>query len=134
MPPQADNLTKIDGAMDWSQGAMSNLVTTIQSSILPNGLPRSAVSWLVNGTVRNGGIRPRSGWQPLGTIFSAAQMAAASQAAQGFFQGGYLYEPDNANPYLVFLFGGQLFMVQDVDNPGGVINLSQSFNLYMPAN
>jgi hypothetical protein len=134
MPRDVQNVDLIDGSLDFSVGVQSNVVTTVQSTVNPNGLPRNALAWLVNGTIRDGGIRPRSGWQPLGTIFDPAKMAALIAGATGFFQGGDLYQPENGNPYLMFLMGGHLYMLQDVDNPAGVVDLSVTFNLYMPAN
>lgn len=119
------DLTTIDGTLDFSGGVDSNLVTTIQSQMNQNGMPRNYLSWMVNATIRNGGIRPRSGWQPLGVV----------NANPGFYQGGFLYEPRNANPYPVFLMGGVLYAVMDVDHAGVVMNLTGGNPaLLMPAN
>lgn len=89
-----------DGAFDWSAGVDSSRVTTLQSALNPEGLPRNALSWLNNATVRNGGIIQRTGWQPLCGIVQS-----------GHWQGGFLYQPDNANPYLVCSISGHIYSV-----------------------
>ena len=86
-----------DGSFDWSAGVDSSLVTTVQSALNVQGLPRNSLAWLNNATVRGGGITQRTGWQPL----------VKSVAASGFrWQGGYIYEPDSALPYLVCQISG----------------------------
>jgi hypothetical protein len=90
-----------DGSFDWSGGVDSSLVTTLQSALNVNGLPRNALAWLNNATVRGGGISQRAGWQPLARVM-----------ASGFrHQGQYIYEPDGANPYLVVSLSGVLHSV-----------------------
>ena len=119
-----DAISTIDGTLDFSQGVDSHLVTTMQSALNPNGLSRNQLSWLVNGTIRNGGISPRSGWENLGTIMKNP----------GLFQGGFMYQPlGDTEPYLIFLMSGHLYAVQNVDEASVVIDLSAQFNLYMPA-
>lgn len=120
---ERSDVTIIDGTLDFSSGVNSYLVTTIRSELNPNGLPRNALAWLANGTIRGGGIRPRSGWQPLGTVIEFP----------GLYQGGFLYEPVNANPYLVFLMSGHLYAAQDINTPGSIIDLSAAFGLFLPA-
>lgn len=90
-----------DGAFDWSGGVDSSKVTTLASQLTPNGLGRNQLSWLNNATVRNGGIRQRTGWQPLLNLISS-----------GYWQGGYMYEPDSGYPYLVFQLSGILYSAQ----------------------
>lgn len=112
-----------DGSLDFSQGVDSLKVTTIQSQRLPNGLARDQLAWLVNGTVRDGGITPRSGYQYLGTIAAPA----------GLFQGATLYQPSNANPYLLVCISGHTYQVLP-DNVAGKVDLTAHFpGTAMPA-
>lgn len=87
-----------DGSFDWSGGVDSSLVTTVQSALNVNGLPRNALAWLNNATVRGGGITQCAGMQPLVKLL-----------ASGHWQYGYIYEPDGANPYLVCQISGILY-------------------------
>lgn len=87
-----------DGTFDFSGGVNSDAVTTVQSNLNPNGLKRNQLAWLVNGTVRGGGALQRTGWQPLLKLLNS-----------GHYQGGTLYEPDNANPYLVLSVDGIVY-------------------------
>lgn len=87
-----------DGAFDWSGGVNSDSVTTIESELIPNGLKRNQLAWLNNAVVRGGGILQRTGWQPLVRLIAA-----------GRWQGGFLYEPDSANPYLVCSVSGHIY-------------------------
>lgn len=97
--PNSD-ISNVDGSVDFSGGVNSLKVTTIQSDQNPNGLNRNELSWLTNGTVRDGGITPRAGWKPI------KQLGTGSSA----YQGGMLYQPiDGSDPYLLFLMGGRLF-------------------------
>ena len=83
----------VDGSLDWSGGVNSLAVTTVASPRIPNGLMRNELAWLVNGTVRDGGISPRNGYTFLGTLYDPS----------GLFQGAATYQPDNANPLLMVL-------------------------------
>lgn len=118
--PNSD-VTKVDGSVDWSRGVDSLKVTTIQSAQNPNGLARNQLAWLINATVRDGGITPRSGWHPKGVTHNGSAL----------FQGGFMYEPDSTDPYLVVSIGGRIYRV-DVDN-GTAIDLSAVFGLTNPA-
>ena len=89
-----------DGSFDFSGGVDSSLVTTLQSKLVPNGLARDTLAWLNNATVRGGGITQRLGWQPLLKAFPG-----------GYWQGGFIYEPDSANPYLVCQVSGILYSI-----------------------
>lgn len=115
----------VDGSTDFSYGVDSSIPPTIRSQENPNGLPRNALSWLVNGTVRPNGIQTRTGWQPLCTV----------DTGTGIYQGGWLYEPDSANPYLVLCIGGRVIQIRvDTDNSvndiTGSASLPASFPLY----
>lgn len=113
-------VTAIDGSLDWSGGINSLSVTTIQSDTNPNGVARNQLCWLDNASVRDGGITQRAGWQPLGRIFGAA----------GLFQGGYLYQPDAANPYVIVSISGRIYKV-DTEH-FSVVDLSAVFGLTNP--
>lgn len=97
--PNSD-VSNVDGSVDFSGGVNSLKVTTIQSGQNPNGLARNELSWLTNGTVRDGGITPRGGWNFLKKIGTGS----------GTYQGGFLYQPiDGSDPYFLFLIGGRLY-------------------------
>lgn len=93
-----DSPVIVDASFDWSAGVDSSKVTTLKSDLNPNGLPRNALAWLNNATVRRAGILQRTGWQPLVRLLPA-----------GRWQGGFIYEPDGANPYLVFSVSGHIY-------------------------
>lgn len=113
-----------DGSFDFTAGVDSSAVSTIQSALTPNGLMRSQISWLVNATVRGGGILQRTGWQPNNRVSDGKTL----------HQGGLMYTPIDGvtNPYLLLLIGGHLLKVQ-VDF-GAVVDLSVAFNVFLPAN
>jgi hypothetical protein len=98
MAKTSDAIYIPDGSFSWAGGVDSSLVTTVQSALNPQGLPRNALAWLNNATVRGGGITQRTGFQPLLRLI-----------ASGKWQGGFLYEPDSANPYLVCQISGVLY-------------------------
>lgn len=91
-----------DGAVDFSGGVDSGKVPLIQSASSPNGLRRDQLAWLTNGTVRGGGITQRPGWKYLNTISDGSAL----------YQGGYMYEADTGNPYLILSIGGHILQVQ----------------------
>ena len=109
-----------DGSFDWSGGVDSSKVTTLQSTLNPGGLARNELAWLYNGTVRGGGILQRTGFQPLIKLLDS-----------GRWQGGYIYEPDSANPYLVCSIDGHIYKVL-LEPPYTITDLSSAFGLYNP--
>lgn len=111
------DVTIIDGSLDFSGGVNSYVVPTVASERNPNGLKRNQVSWMVNGTVRGGGITQRSGFQKLGTL---------PAGAVGLFQGAFMYEPDSEYPYLIAAIGGHIWKI-DPDNPSAAVDLSMLF-------
>ena len=121
LPGQKSNdLILIDGSLDWSSGVNSTVVTTVASDSNPNGLKRTAVSWMDNCTVRDGGITQRFGWNKIGTI-----------PAVGTFQGSFIYVPDAQINYHVVVIDGHVWQVP-TDNPGAAVDLSAQFGLVNP--
>ena len=121
MPGDVSFIT--DGSLDFSGGVDSLKVTTIQSQRNPNGLARNELAWLVNGTVRDGGISPRNGYKLLGTLSDPS----------GLFQGACMYQPDSANPYLLVGINGHILKVLP-DDVAGLVDLSVAFpGTAMPA-
>jgi hypothetical protein len=116
----SENLTLVDGSLDWSSGVNSTVVTTVASTANPNGLKRTALSWMDNCTVRDGGITQRFGWINLGTLPSV-----------GTYQGTYIYVPDNSTPYHVMVIQGHVWQVPS-DNPSAAVDLSVQFGLILP--
>jgi hypothetical protein len=110
----------VDGSMDWSGGVDSVRVPTIQSQANPTGLARNQLAWLMNATVRDGGITPRGGYTDIGQIFNPS----------GLFQGQWMYDPFNADPYLVVAISGHILQV--IISPFSVTDLSAKFGLAMP--
>lgn len=96
-----------DGQLSWSGGVDSGRTPTIASETYPEGLGKTQLSWLVNGTVRGGGITPRFGWRKI----------VEDAPWNGLYQGGAMYEPDFANPYMMLLIGGRTYLVRtDLQN------------------
>jgi hypothetical protein len=113
------NVIITDGSVDFSGGVDSIKVTTIQSDRNPNGLARNQLAWLDNATVRDGGIYPRWGFRRLSQV-----------AANGLFQGKWLYQPDNdATPYHIYSISGIILLVAEGADP---VNLSALFGLFNP--
>ena len=112
-----------DGSVDWSGGVDSIRVPTIQSANNPNGLARNQLAWLDNATVRDGGISPRGGYSYLGAVHNAS----------GLFQGKFMYDPLNADPYEVWAISGVIYKVE-ISPTFRVTDLSAQFgNLTMPS-
>ena len=111
-----------DGAFDWADGVDSNKVPTLQSSLVPNGLKRSQLAWLVNGTVKDGAISPRAGWKKLAILASKDLI----------YQGGYMYNPVQGNPELILSLNGNIMKV-DFD-PITAQNLTIDISTYTAPN
>jgi len=120
MPDISDTFQ--DGQFSWSGGVDSNNVTTIQSEFTPDGLGRNQLAWLINGTVRNGGISPRFGWNDLGKVWDGDKL----------YQGAEVYEPDSGLPYLIASVGGHIYRV-DPDAVQNKVDLSDAFGISNPA-
>lgn len=112
-----------DGSFDWQAGVDSSKVTTLKSGLNASGLPRNMLAWMNNATVRGGGITQRTGWQPVVKL-----------AESGRWQGGFIYDPDGANPYLVCQISGILYSVL-LEAPFTITNLTGGNPLLVnPAN
>lgn len=116
-----NDLRIVDGQFDWSNGVNSSKVSTIAGPSNPNGLGRQNLAWLVNGTVRGGGIYQRQGWQP------RVQNAIWS----GRYQGKGVYSPSGAFPYIMCQIGGRIYKI-DVTPNYVVTDLSAIFGLTNP--
>lgn len=112
MAEKDKNIYLPDGTFDFSKGVDSSKVTTIASSLNPNGLKRNQLAWLINGSCRDGVIRPRMGFNQLVHLIKS-----------GHWQGGFMYEPDGANPYLVCQISGVVYSVL-LDAPYTVTDLT----------
>lgn len=118
----SDSLYLVDGQMDFSGGVDSGRVTSIAVPTIPYGIPRTMLSWLHNGTVRGGSISPRAGW---------VRRVVVPYTAGEKFQGGFLYEPEGAYPYVVVSIGGRLVALSP--DTGMALDLSATFGLYNPS-
>lgn len=119
--PKGDDVHITDAQLDWGGGIDSNVVTTIATEANPTGLKRNQLAWLINATVRDGGITQRAGWNLLMTIADGSSI----------YQGGYMYDPDFADPYLVVSIGGRILAVT-LSGTLGVADLSATFGLTNP--
>src|SRR5690348_16244837 len=106
------------GQSDFSFGVDSSRVPLIQSQANPNGLPQNSLAWLINGTVRNGGIQPRFGYTPLCRVHDGTAI----------YQGGWIYDNSlfGGNPYLMLSIGGRMFQVR-VDTDNSVVDVTGAF-------
>ncbi len=110
----------VDGSVCWSEGVDSQKVTTIASDKNPNGLKRSQLAWLINGTVRDGGISPRPSWNLLFPVHPGTAL----------YQGGEMYDPqDGSDPYLVVSIGGLIYAVSAIT---GAVTLLTTAGLENP--
>ncbi len=118
--PASDSIIIVDGSLDFGGGVDSIKVTTVASEPNPGGLQRNQLAWLVNATVRDGGITQRSTWQPVGFM----------HAGDALYQGGFMYEPIGDFHYLIHGIGGIIYR-QDMST-GALTPLSTDPTLYHP--
>lgn len=106
--PTGNSAVRItDGSTTFEGGIDSGRIPTIASQSNPQGLARNELSWATNATMRGGGVFPRAGWKRLTKI----------KSAPGLFQGGQIYEPDFAFPYLMVDISGRTYQIRvDTDN------------------
>lgn len=125
MPANGSNHTvyKPDGSLDFSAGVSSQVVTTIQSGLTPNGLKRNQLSWASNCTMRGGGITQRNGWQ--------LNVKGVSDGTKPY-QYGFLYRPADGvtNPYFILCVNGHILQV--IPDSGVIKDLSNQFALFLP--
>ncbi len=109
----------IDGSMSFAGGVNSLKPTTVQSQRYPDGLHRNQLAWLNNATVRGGGITCRNGWKYLCTVSNDRTL----------YQGGSIYEPNDADPYLILSIGGKILRIRvDTNNAIDQINSGVTLN------
>ncbi len=114
----------VDGSLSFSGGVNSACPATIATDSNLDGLKRTQLAWLVNGTVRSGSINQRTAWQPVLTVHDGS----------AFYQGGYMYRPtQGGNPYQIVSIGGRIYKVP-LDGSGPVVDLSAVFALVNPPN
>lgn len=111
----------VDGQLSFAGGIDSGKVPTIASQSFPEGLKRNQLAWITNATCRGGGVLQRTGWRPLVQDFDWP----------GIFQGGFMYEPPFANPYLIVSIGGHIYLIR-VDTDNSIRDLSVEFGLFNP--
>lgn len=112
-----------EGQFDFSGGVDSSKVPVLASPVSPNGLKRNQLAWLINATVRGGGITQRTGFQPLCTLKVNGINVA------GIYQGGWMYdtEPLGGNsPYLMLSIGGRMYQVR-VDTDNSIVDVTGAF-------
>lgn len=102
----ADSAYISDGTSDFSGGIDSIKVGTVVGPDNPNGLTRQQLGWLINGTVRDGGIAPRDGF-----VYRGSVSAALPQLSGLTFQGKTTYVPSTGNPYEIWVIGGHVIKV-----------------------
>ena len=113
----------VDGSFDFTAGVDSGRNPLVSSPQNPNGLSRSQVAWLNNGTARGGSIGLRNTFQKL----------VRAHAGNVKYQGSKLYVPLSGNPYYLSLIGGHVYQIL-CDAPYTVTDLSVQFgNLFHPA-
>lgn len=108
-----------DGSSSFGSGVNSIATTTLSGPQSLDGLKRTELAWLINGTVRDSGITQRSGWLRVGLIYGN----------DGLFQGSWIYEPIGAFPYAIWVVSGHVLKV-DLDT-AAVVDLSVQFGLYL---
>jgi len=111
-----------DGSFDFSGGVDSSLVTTIRSDVIPHGLRRDQLAWLINGVVRDGTISQRTGIVQL----------VPRITPDGLYQGGIMYDPVGANPWLLVMISGHIYQVL-LEAPFTVTDLSVKYGEFHPA-
>lgn len=116
----SENVTLVDGSLDWSGGANSILVTTLASDRNPRGLQRNQLAWLDNATVRGGSVAQRPGWE------FRKEMPVVGQ-----WMGAFIYHPDQGQPYLIAVIEGHILKIDPYDLTT-IVDLSTTYNLVMP--
>lgn len=118
---KSDTIMLVDGQQSFDAGVDSSKVTTMADDLIPNGLARNNLAWLINGTVRDGGVTCRNGWVHLAGVADGKTI----------FQGGYFYEPLSGYPYLILSIGGHIYQ-QLLEDPYTTTDLSAAFGVFNP--
>lgn len=116
----ASGVRLADGSFSFDSGVDSGRTTTVQTQANPHGLMRTQLAWLQNATVRGGGITQRYGFQFLLSLLLSK-----------LYQGGFMYEPLNANPYLMLSVAGHIYKAL-LEAPFTVTDLSAEFGVFNP--
>lgn len=123
MPSNGESIRLTDGQLSFTGGVQSdNPRTKVIAEFLDDGVQTNQLAWLINGSVRGGGIGQRPVLQPL----------VQDVPWGGLYQGGMLYQPDYDDPHLLLLIGGRLYRVR-VDSNNTIDDLSATYGLTMPA-
>jgi hypothetical protein len=120
---------KTDGSLNFQGGVDSLKPTTVATQANPNGLRRDQLAWLINGSVRDGGIEPRAAWLQLYKLIGILDPALVSTIG---YQGGFLYRPLDGNPYFIFSVGGVIYKA--LPDGSAPTNLSAASGLKNPTN
>ena len=118
MPNDGNGLRRTDGQFSWLGGVNSDLPRTKRiPGVLDDGLAQNQASWMINCSVRGGGIGQRPVLQPLvqGIPWS------------GRFQGKFLYQPDYGMPIMIVAVGGRIYRVR-VDTDNSVVDLTAAYS------
>lgn len=107
-----DAIRITDGSLSFEGGIDSGRTPTIAGAEYPNGLKRNQLAWCTNATQRGGGILQRTGWRPI--VKGAPWTDTSLFPPFRYYQGGWLYEPNSGNPYLMLDIGGRNWKV-DLD-------------------
>lgn len=89
------------GQMNFSGGANSGVVPVVANEANPTGLKSTQLAWLQSATVRQAGISPRNSYQ-----------YRATMPLLGLFQGGFMYDPLDGDPYLIVMVSGRTFKIR----------------------
>lgn len=114
----------IDGQFSFVKGSFGDRIRSIATEIQPDGIPRSAVAWMVNATARSGALTQRTGWNPL---------VQDTPWANSIFQGAWMMQRPFGDPYILAAISGELWRIR-VDTDNSIQNLSVLFGpgLTMP--
>lgn len=108
-----------DGQFSFTQGVNSDAPKTkVIPGVLEDGVLETQLSWLINGSTRNGGIGQRPAMEPV----------VQNGPWSGRYQGGMLYQPDYTDPILILAIGGRFYRIR-VDTDNSVTDLSSDFGL-----
>ncbi len=114
----------------------------VSSAVASIALPASQLSWLVNGTTRNGYPECRPGWSSLALQFLAADgttdTALRDLFEDGCWQGAHPYTDTQGNSHLIVCISGRVFKIDtsdrkvtDLSGVSGQVNPSDRPQVWM---